>query len=258
MDDKFIHSILNGASLSTVMVPDPKHPSNQPRHDETYKINFIYFNEDANAFFAQTNSMHRPVRNNIEHSKFHSFCYSYNQNNLMMIHCPEKNFTKISKIEDRYSEFKWVSRADYKVVWTNKTQTDMTELRKAIAEGRDLKLAIRDDTNLWHIMPVDLANITTEQDEFIIRTETGVPPAIIIDEKVLQDFNQRIQLIKRDRDQFINLDIPGINIFYCCYSNGTYYNYFDEQRIIRRKYKELRIFCRDDKTNPLTIEAESK
>lgn len=242
MPKKLIQAILDGASLSTVMTPDPAHPSNQPEHDESYRMRFVYFSQNTDAFFAQTYTMHRPMRTKITYSLFHSFCYSVNHDDLMMIHCSDENITKLTQIRDRYSKFRWVARKDFATIWDSKAAGEMKLIRQAIAEGRELKLAVQDEDGLWTVLPVDLLNIDSDRDLFSVRTETGHPPACIPNPDTLCDVKKLFFDTPRTRSQFVNLPSFSINIFFCCFSDGSYYTYFDENRIIKRRYQHLKLF----------------
>lgn len=233
---------MNGASISGIMTPDPSLPSNQPAHDETYKLPFIYIEKDN--FFAQTYNMHRPIRNGKAYSSFQSFSYSHGYNDAMVICIPDKSQTLLASMRGRYSKFQWIVRHDYEVVWQDSEQDNMTALREAILNGRDLKIMISEDANTWCILPVDLANIEQDQNQFVIRSETGFPSSLLLNTGKLNETLKQAQATRITEDTIIGTNYPAAPTYYCCYSDGSYYHYFDEIRPIRRKYKQLKIFAR--------------
>lgn len=236
--------LLNGASLSSVMIPDPVLPTNQPAHDETYKMKFIYI--DGDRFFAQTSATHRPIRDGISFSINNVFNYSVGYKRQMIVNSPEQKGSAWADISGRYAKFEWKIRDDFELVWQAEEPQSVTALRKAILDGIDLKLAINDEDGNWSILPVDLANLEQESDEFIIRTEIGYVPLAITDKDSLLDNIDFIMSRRSEPSQFLRLNIDSIPAYYACYSNGSYYNYFDEPRDIFRTYNDLRIFARKE------------
>ncbi len=255
--EAFINHLLNGASLSSVMIPDPAIPTNDPAHDETYKLHFIYLEE--NKFFAQTNTMHRAIRMGSIKAAPHSFCYSYGYENTMLISAPEQKQTIIGDMNARYSKFEWVIRNDYDLIWHSDNKSEVSALREAILAGKETKLAIKDDEGIWNILPVDLVNIEQASGEFIIRTETGYP-AIIVPNK--PQLNATIASAHEHLEggvDMLHTKYPTIPIYYACYSDGSYYNYFDETKTLRRKYQELRVFAKSDSgSTPIHIDYISR
>ena len=248
--NQFIEYLLNGASLSSVMVPNPELPSNQPAHDESYKMHFIYLDKDK--FFAQTNTMHRALRSSKLHIEYHSFAYSYGYDGTMMITCPEAQKTLYGKIQGRYSKFEWIARDDFEIVWHSNQKEETGKLREAILEGKDTKLAIKDEDGYWSILPIDLININQSDNFFNVRTETGQPSSSIPDKNTLSIvLRETNQLLEQDKTKFVPATHSHIPIYYACYSDGTYYNYFDEKRSLKRKYQELRLFARKEQSSRL-------
>ena len=75
-------AIVNGASVSSVMVPDPQLPSNQPTHDETYALDYFFLRDSK--FFAATREDHRSFRELGEPMPIrNSFVYSFGYQDLM-------------------------------------------------------------------------------------------------------------------------------------------------------------------------------
>ncbi|WP_036566151.1 hypothetical protein [Oceanospirillum beijerinckii] len=247
--DDIVVRLLNGASLSSVMVPDPALPSNQPAHDETYKMNFIYF--DGNKFFAHANMMHRGMRPTPATGQYQSiqaFCYSYGYNGLMIINTPYLKYASFGDISGRYSEFKWVVRDDFETVWDSDKSSNTNLLRKAVLEGRDIKMAIKDDEGYWSVLPADLVNIDQGTDNFNIRSETGTSDVNLHNkEKGLNVVLEHVSpLLKKDSSKFVICPSHSIQVYYACFSDGTYYNHFDEARETVREYQGLKIFARKD------------
>lgn len=246
MDKKTIaEMILNGASLSSVMIPDPALESNYPAHDETYKMKFIYL--DGDRFFSQTSPTHRSLRNNETYSSHNCYSYSVGYKKEMFIVCPGTNISVWGDISSRYAKFEWKIREDYDLVWTSDAKEEVSDLREAILDGKEMKLLINDEDGFWTALPVDLVNLEQESGEFVIRTETGYVPSFL---PFKEELLKTMDLIKKNRiipAEMIRLETPPVPIFYTCYSNGTYYNYFDEPRTLFRDYKALKIFAKSDK-----------
>lgn len=253
---KLTERILNGASLSTVMIPDPALPTNQPAHDETYKMKFIYL--DGDRFWAQTSATHRPLRDGMQFKVNNCFNYSVGYKRQMIVNSPQEQGSAWADIMGRYAKFEWKIRDDFELVWENKKPTDVTALRNAILKGSDLKLAIKDEDGIWTVLPVDLANLEIESGEFVIRTEVGCVANIIPEKSALMTNIEYIMSARKDPSQFLISNVNSLTIYYCCYSNGTYYTYFDEPRDDIRIYQELRIFARknmfDGSIDTLTID----
>lgn len=236
--------ILNGASLSTVMVPDPAFPSNYPAHDETYKMKFIYL--DGDRFWAQTSPTHRSLRTGESFVINNVFNYSVGYKRQMAINSPDQVGSIWADISGRYAKFEWKIREDFETVWEASYSKNVELLKQAILDGRDMKLAIKDEDGYWSVLPVDLANLEQESGDFIIRTEIGYTPAIIPDKPTLIQNLDFIISARNDVGQFKHINVDTIAMYYCCYSNGTYYNFFDEPRDIFRNYEDLRVFARKE------------
>ena len=115
--EKMVRSIVEGYSLASVMIPDPKLPSNQPAHNETYALDFIMIKESR--FFAMSHPHHRMFRHKLEglHSAASSFIYSLGYKGIMANWAHEQSNILFNKIGARYSSFEWRLKNDYRLVW---------------------------------------------------------------------------------------------------------------------------------------------
>lgn len=238
--------LLNGASLSSVMVPNPELPSNFPAHDESYRFRYIYFEGDR--FIAQTASNHRSLRDGQNHTLLNAFSYSVGYKQEMIVSSHQGQNAVFGHIPVRYKEFNWIVREDFTEVWNSKKNKDTTALHEAIISSLDMKLALKDEDGLWSVMPIDLANIEQVSKQFSVRTENAFSPSVIPDKPGLHNIINQVQENRRYPEEFIHVPNTIIPIYYACFSDGTYYNYFDEIRDVKRPYEELRIFVRKNES----------
>lgn len=231
--------LLSGASLSSVMVPDPRLASNYPAHDETYKFKYIYI--DGNRFFAQTSTTHRPIRTGESYSLEHCFSYSVGYNEMMMVTGPNSTVSIWGHIPSRYAEFSWKVRDDHKLVWST-TNRDFSALREAVQMGEEFKIAITDESGVESIMSVDIINVDHEKDDFFIRTEMGVIPSPFLDAESLITISG---LMKKQRDVpecMVHLDSTQVPKYYVCTAGGIYADYLCNSEEIVKNYRDLKIF----------------
>lgn len=244
--EKMSEAIINGASISSIMVPDPKLPSNQPAHDETYAFDYVFLREGS--FFAVTREDHRLLRHGIEtHTVPNSFLYSYGYRDLMST-CSSHNLrTSLwSKMSFRYSKFQWCLKDDYALVWdslgSDQNLADASLLRAAILSGQRFRVSMLDEDGLWNVMAVDLVNLEQESSFFNLRTSTAFIPAVIPDEGSQRSSFDLLDS-KLTYPEFIQTSMNVIPIFLTMFSDGSYYTYFDELTNDVRKFQHLMVFA---------------
>ncbi|MFL2535929.1 MAG: hypothetical protein ACJ0RQ_06870 [Candidatus Azotimanducaceae bacterium] len=241
-------AIILGASLSSVMVPDPKLPSNQPAHDETYAFDYIFLREEK--FFAVTREDHRTFRNFGENrfSESTSFTYSYGYHDLMTTSSSKIQWSAWSKMSFRYSKFHWRLKNDHALVWdsdqSDRETPDVSLLREAILEGRRFKVSLLDEDGLWNVMPVDLVNLEQATSVFSVRTSTAYVPAVIANEDGQRETFDFIESAL-SYPEFSKLPMNIIPIYFAIFSDGTYYNIFDEASNETRQFQRLLVFASD-------------
>lgn len=241
-------AIIHGASLSSVMVPDPKLPSNQPAHDETYALDYIFLSEEK--FFAVTREDHRTFRNfsGNRFSESTSFTYSYGYHDLMTTNSLQIQWSAWSKMSFRYSKFHWHLKNDHALVWdsdwSDREIPGVSLLREAILEGRRFKVSLLDEDGLWNVMPVDLVNLEQETSAFSVRTSTAHVPAVIVNEEGQRETFDYIESVL-SYPEFSKISLNIIPIFFAIFSDGTYYNIFDEANDETRQFQRLLVFASD-------------
>ncbi|MGB1189013.1 MAG: hypothetical protein ACPG4A_02195 [Pseudomonadales bacterium] len=239
-------AIILGASLSSVMVPDPKLPSNQPAHDETYALDYIFLREEK--FFALTREDHRVLRdsNPDPHSAPTSFLYSFGYHDLMATSASQIQWSAWSKMSFRYSKFHWRLKEDHALVWdsdwSDREIPGVSLLREAILEGRRFKVSLLDEDGLWNVMPVDLVNLEQETSVFSVRTSNAYAPAVIVNEGGQRETFDHIESLL-SYPHFSKVAANIIPIFFAIFADGTYYNYFDEANNETRPFQRLLVFA---------------
>lgn len=236
-----INTILDGYTISSVMVPDPTLPSNQPAHDETYRFQHVFM--DGERFWVQTNCAHRGVRNNSYHKATSSFFYSEGYKEQMMTYAAETNTLILGSIPARYAEFSWRLRSDYEQVWHSSQPEEVGKIRTAIKRGERFKVALLDEDGFWSVHPVDLINIEQDSPLFSVRTEVTNVPGFLPVKSSLLEAMESVCNARAFPEQMLQIEATPVPIYYFCLSDGTYYNYFDEVRSLFRNYGEMRLFA---------------
>lgn len=242
-----INALLQGSSISSVMVPDPALPSNQPAHDETYRFQHIFI--DGDCCWVQTNTTHRGLRNCRNITPSSSFFYAMGYENQMITFAPDQKSAIVGSIPHRYASFSWRLRNEYDLVWHSDESDNVMAIRTAIKNGARFKVALKDEEGFWSIHPVDLINIDQDSSGFSIRTEITNVPAFLPEKGTLLALMKQVCEARGKPEQMVQIDIMAVAIYYACFSNGTYYTYFDEARTLFREYLEMRIFATHDRGN---------
>ena len=248
-------AIVNGASVSSVMVPDPQLPSNQPAHDETYALDYFFLRDSK--FFAATREDHRSFRELGEPMPIrNSFVYSYGYQDLMATcstQVPESS--RWTKMSYRYSKFHWQLRNDHCLVWDSDVvdgHSEVTALRAAILSGSRFKISMLDEDGLWNVLPADLINLEVDGSTLNVRTSTAYIPALIPDSGSHSKGIEALEGLMA-YPHFVKTNIQVIPIFLAIFSDGTYYTYFDQ--IALRRFRRLMIFATGSGcSDPVTVE----
>lgn len=243
---KMVRSIVEGYSLSSVMIPDPKLPSNQPAHDETYALDFLMIKESR--FFAMSHPHHRAFRDHLpenHNSLPSSFIYSLGYKDIMASWSPDASELRFNKISTRYSSFEWRLKNDHRLVWDSTGESglnrDVTLLRKSILNGERFKVSIQDEDGVWYVMPVDLINLDKDSTRFDVRTFTAYFPGLIPDHEGLDEKIEEIESFLKEPDFYLARS-NSVPIFFAIYSDGSYYTYFDEVREDVRAFQRVMVF----------------
>jgi len=243
--EKMVRSIVEGYSLASVMIPDPKLPSNQPAHNETYALDFIMIKESR--FFAMSHPHHRMFRHKLAglHSAPSSFIYSLGYKGIMANWAPDQSKILFSKIGARYSSFEWRLKNDYRLVWDSTGESglndDVTILRKSILNGERFKVSIQLEDDVWFVLPVDLINLEKDGTSFDVRTFTAYFPSLIPNHEDLDEHIEKIESYIKEPD-FVAIRDNSVPIFFAIYSDGTYYTFFDEIREDVRTFQRVMVF----------------
>ncbi|NCU33586.1 MAG: hypothetical protein EOM23_11810 [Candidatus Moranbacteria bacterium] len=243
-DTKIVEQLLCGASLRTVMIPDPSIPTNYPMHIETYNLPHVIAN--GNFFWAFSGSNHLSYRIGTGTTGISSFAYT----NIKSMFCSSSSVSMKACLMSlfRYRQHNWILKNNYKVAWDSDNKDNVINIKQAIEDGLSLKIALLDDENIWNMHPVDLPMFEIDNNVFILKTVYDKYPMFFRSvQKTNIIYKQKMEFFSKkphdNYDGIIKYTDNFFSSFYYILSDGTYYNFFDISRATKQSYKRLIVFA---------------
>lgn len=174
-DEGIIESVIEGASLRTVMIPDDVIPSNNPLHIESYDLPHVIVN--GGYFWGKSETAHlgqtlgQPPRNT------GSFCYT-NIGNIFSYFSHDPN-TLLLYNKKRYKSHSWRTKGDFRLVWDSLLDQSSAEVKKEIESGSKFKIAMLDSEYIWNIHPIDLPTYFPKENRFELKTNMDWYPTFL-------------------------------------------------------------------------------
>jgi hypothetical protein len=245
--DGIEEALLEGASLRSVMVPDPDIPTNRPVHVETYFLPHVIskdglfwaFHETSHLVhvFGQPASLIKTTFSYTNHGPL--FCSFSEESSMVSV------VVLMSKL--RYREHYFLTPKTKKIIWDSENATTTISVRQAVERGARLSIALLDSENVWNMHPVDLPMSHLEDDAFELKTTFHTYPLFFRSKEFCAELiknNENFFLTKPhdNQDGCLGKAVSVFPSFYVVYSNFEYYNFFDVPRGTKQRYLRLKVF----------------
>ena len=165
-DEEIVKSLIGGASLRTVMIPDDAMASNRPEHTETYDLPHVLINDCS--FWGKSETAHLFHSPGSEGTGEVAFGYT----NIGSLFCSYNPSTRGARLmsKKRYKKHIWVLKNNFRLIWDSAQDDPADRIKNEIESGCKFKIALLDSENIWNIHPVDLPMYYSKTGVFELKT----------------------------------------------------------------------------------------
>jgi hypothetical protein len=231
--DPLVSQILNGASLSVILTPDPRIQTDFPDMIETFDLRHIIISGDR--FIGKTDHTHAV------HHEFKpydlNFRTSYAYLNYADIVINSSYSEEICRYyhASRYLDLKFIALDDYETVWDSEKDNDTKNAEAAILAGRKIKIGMLDNNNIWNMHPVHMPSFYTGKNFLELFTVQDAIPLFfrepeslkILETTLVEKFKELEIKSQGQIDQVSALtpqidDVEFFSVYYTLRSDGTF------------------------------------
>lgn len=253
--DPLISQILNGASLSVILTPDPSIQKYFPDMIETFDLRHIILSGDQ--FIGKTDHTHAVHHEFKPYDLNFRTSYAYANFAKIVINCSYSENTCRYYHSSRYLDLKFIALDDFELVWDSENNDDTQSAESAILAGRKIKIGLLDKDDIWNFHPVHMPSFYTDKNFLELFTVQDAMPlffrepesVINLETMIVEKFNE---LEKKSQGQIDRVsvltpqidDIEFFSTYYTIRSDGTYLR----GQVVRQdekaeNYKALRVFA---------------
>jgi hypothetical protein len=253
--DPLVSQLLNGASLSVILTPDPSIQKYFPDMVETFNLRHVVISGDQ--FIGKTDHAHaihhefKPYDLNFRTS------YAYSNYAKIVINSSYSEKTCRYYHASRYLDVKFVTLDDYEIVWDSEKDKKTQTAEHAILAGRKIKIGMLDQDDIWNIHPVHMPSFYKDKNFLELFTVQGAMPlffretesVINLETTLVEKFKELETQSKGQIDRVSVLtpqidDAEFFSTYYTIRSDGT----FLRGRIAIKQeepesYKALRVYA---------------
>ena len=250
-----VSQILNGASLSVILTPDPSVQQAFPAMVETFDLPHIIISDES--FIAKTADTHA-VHHDFKPYDM-NFRTSYAYSNFSNIVINSSYTEKICRYyhASRYLDIQFIPQDDFEIIWDSKIDKDTQSAEAAIQAGRKIKIGLLDQDDIWNMHPVHMPSFYTDQNLLELFTDQSAMPSFFretesilhLEAVLIAKFQELEKKSKGEIDRISvlapQIDDPELySTYYTIRSDGTYlrgrlFNTEDK----REAYKALRVYA---------------
>ena len=242
--DNLIRALLEGKQLS--LVSRRRKTKDAPMVTESRPLVHIIEKKDAFWGLSQEESMpHTGIRGTLPFVQLF-FCAT----NVKELFGQWYDAQKVLQLlpSYRYESFSFELSSRWIPLWdSQKGEAGISEVVRAIDEGRVLRVAMLDAEDVWNFHPVSLATYN-ETEEFEVHTACIAYPFFFRSPEELTDIMRKSNVaFPRTFQEYKGESLSWKQMqtwpsFYALSSKGTYYNAFDIPRGTSQSYKRMVLF----------------
>ena len=253
--DPLVSQILNGASLSVILTPDPSIQKYFPNMIETFDLRHVVISGDQ--FIGKTDHTHAVHHEFKPYDLNFSTSYAYSNYAEIVINSSYSEGICRYYHASRYLDVKFVALDDYETVWDSEKDKNTQSAEAAILAGRKIKIGMLDKNNIWNMHPVHMPSFYTYKNFLELFTVQDAmplffrePESVINLETTLVEKFKELEIQSKGQIDQVSLLTPKIDnteffsIYYTLRSDGT----FLRSRIAVKEeepesYKTLRVYA---------------
>jgi hypothetical protein len=175
-----VAAVKNGASLASVMIPDPRLPTNAPRYLETYNHDHVILSDAC--FWALPGGA---ISRDIAAATFTAFAYC-GTTRFFLRYTGQADQAPGSPVQvrfypgDAYEHFTFVVRHDHVGVYDSAAPRDTAPLDAALRAGAPMRMVVEADDGLTHVLPVHLCFLYLDSGTVRVMSEYRTAPDICL------------------------------------------------------------------------------
>lgn len=253
--DPLASQILNGASLSVILTPDPSIQKYFPDMVETFDLRHIVLSGDQ--FTGKTDHTHAVHHEFKPYDLNFSTSYAYSNYAKIVVNSSYTEKTCRYYHSSRYLDMKFVALDDFETVWDSEKDEDIQSAEAAILAGRKIKIGMLDKDDIWNFHPVHMPSFYVDKNYLELFTVQDAMPLFFREPESMMNLETMLvekfqELEKKSQGEIDRVSVltPQIDdteffsTYYTVRSDGTYLR----AQVVRQtdqaeNYKALRVYA---------------
>ncbi len=227
--------LLNGASLRVVLHPHKEVQADFPDMMESFELPHITLIGER--FFAKTANRHGVSFQFNDYNVKSTYSYAYSNHYDFVVNCGHaEGYSRICS-RKAYANISFVAANNYELIWNSEADQSVRPVEAALLNGRKMKIALKDNDDVWNIHPVHMPSFYVDKNFFELFTDQDSMPAYFRKTNDLEVISKKFNSLLKDflrqntpknintafnEVTMLNPDTEFSSNYYTVRSNGEY------------------------------------